>query len=582
MRVSLCQEFTMQIPTDRSPYHPYLKPLSKKSRNASALIFQRSESILKQYVTALKNGHKSSDAIRASFTQPSTKYQVTPLHVAAITGQVEIARNLIEFGHVDVNAEDIHGWTPLHHAVVIKNARMINLLQKYGAKDGVVNDRNGSPLDFHEMIHAETKPLDQPILEMDSSGSFVKMSRKSFKALTGSIFIDRMKVPPSLLIDDWGLVSHDEAFYNYDCQVNNRKRYETFLNSAVKVALQRTTIDEGGTERPIGATIVAACDIEPGAMICDYLGEYTDSENSEVGKEDYRLGRVDGARFRNLGPIAQDGFPNAFGSAVINIKGLPHVSILVATSKIKKGEPVVWDYSTHPVKFFGIDGLAGVPSMGYRYYELRPLAASRFIQNLDIVPFLLKFKHFISNGEVPVEDFDAYPVLDQLLYFLNTPVVFMKHALLGHFDVDDFNGLRTSSLIEVTNFGRIPENFQAEPIRTLMQDPDQFQILRQYLLTHLELGNSLIPQNILFQVSQNIDRFRDPKDHPPENFSYVYELAKEFFLAGKDVLCLELIDIFFGQYEWVSTLTKEELRGMMIKAEPIFKKRCQVACHLVT
>jgi ankyrin repeat protein len=57
-----------------------------------------------------------------------------PIHVAALGGQKEMARFLIENG-ADVNAKAGNGWTPLHVAVLRGQTGVAELFRKHGARE---------------------------------------------------------------------------------------------------------------------------------------------------------------------------------------------------------------------------------------------------------------------------------------------------------------------------------------------------------------------------------------------------------------------------------------------------------------
>lgn len=72
-------------------------------------------------------------------------YQITPLHLAAINGNIRIAQFLLAHG-ANANAEDINGNSPLHVALGNKNSELAQLLVIYGADHNQKNDLNKTPL----------------------------------------------------------------------------------------------------------------------------------------------------------------------------------------------------------------------------------------------------------------------------------------------------------------------------------------------------------------------------------------------------------------------------------------------------
>lgn len=69
----------------------------------------------------------------------------TPLHRAAYSNNVEIARILIQYG-ADVNAKTEYGWTPLHSAVKWSNAEVAAFLLQHGADVNALSDGQQTPL----------------------------------------------------------------------------------------------------------------------------------------------------------------------------------------------------------------------------------------------------------------------------------------------------------------------------------------------------------------------------------------------------------------------------------------------------
>eukprot|EP00960_Hanusia_phi_P013706 402394-Hanusia_phi.AAC.1 len=58
---------------------------------------------------------------------------VTALHVACRKGQHEIVAGVLASKEMDVNAQDAHGFTPLHVAAVHGDLNMCSLLLQHGA-----------------------------------------------------------------------------------------------------------------------------------------------------------------------------------------------------------------------------------------------------------------------------------------------------------------------------------------------------------------------------------------------------------------------------------------------------------------
>ncbi len=71
--------------------------------------------------------------------------RVTALHAAVASGQLAIARSLLERG-AQVNARQQQGWTPLHGAVGEGRLELAELLLAHGADLNARNDEGKTPL----------------------------------------------------------------------------------------------------------------------------------------------------------------------------------------------------------------------------------------------------------------------------------------------------------------------------------------------------------------------------------------------------------------------------------------------------
>lgn len=69
----------------------------------------------------------------------------TPLHRAAYSNNVDIAKILIKYG-ANVNAQTEFKWTPLHSAVKWSNAEVAALLLQHGADVNALSEGQQTPL----------------------------------------------------------------------------------------------------------------------------------------------------------------------------------------------------------------------------------------------------------------------------------------------------------------------------------------------------------------------------------------------------------------------------------------------------
>ncbi|MFC1800332.1 ankyrin repeat domain-containing protein, partial [Candidatus Eisenbacteria bacterium] len=81
------------------------------------------------------------DASLGSLPDENDQFLAPPLCLAAIAGNIEVARILLDAG-VDVDLGDVDESTPLHVAALNRNAEMVTFLLENGA-DINRRDKNG-------------------------------------------------------------------------------------------------------------------------------------------------------------------------------------------------------------------------------------------------------------------------------------------------------------------------------------------------------------------------------------------------------------------------------------------------------
>ncbi|BGP01436.1 Target of rapamycin complex 2 subunit avo2 [Rhodotorula toruloides] len=72
---------------------------------------------------------------------------MTPLHAAALKGQVETAQMLLDYG-ADINAPDLNGNTPLHYACAWGHLPVMNLLIDFDCDEEPRNNEGFSPAEY--------------------------------------------------------------------------------------------------------------------------------------------------------------------------------------------------------------------------------------------------------------------------------------------------------------------------------------------------------------------------------------------------------------------------------------------------
>ena len=527
-----------------------------RKQQAFRLVYQslrskKASETLNKYFNVVTKKQSIAKTTVQKFNEQSGPSKITTLHLAVMTGQYETVKKLLTIMKVDPNSADWHGWTPLHHATVLQNARMINLLVKFGARCDLQNDQEGTPVDLHEMIHADSIPLKEKIYQVKDDGDFEEMSREDFEEISGAKYIDRMWVKPEIFLQIWTQATPSIPKGNFikEC----RKQYYDLTRDVQTIALQVEGQDETGKKIPIGSSTVAMRDIKNNELICEYLGSYCPSEEILDHESDtYRMSRIDGISARNLGPIIPDGLPNAMTLPLLNTKGLPERSVLVASRDIPKGTPIAWDYGKSTIKIARLGATdAEKSSLSNRYIEVFPHTLDTFLQANDFKTILMNFHQFLLTRK-PLYDYENLSNLSVILYVLNTPIVFIKHVLNGNLSKKDLallfdkEFLRAVPLQRESQYYKRPNVFQVEALLAIMETPEKYTFLRNFLLTFLERGYLYFCASAIVTLSAaGIHRFQDVEGFSPEDFIHFKELAFEFLEEGKGMLASQvLLDLF--------------------------------------
>ena len=99
-------------------------------------------------VRVLLDGKADPKTVDEPKGQYASSYGWTPLHLAAISDRVSIAKLLLD-GGADVNAADARGkFTPLHYAAWNRNAEMAVLLLAWNAERDAKDGEQRTPLDL--------------------------------------------------------------------------------------------------------------------------------------------------------------------------------------------------------------------------------------------------------------------------------------------------------------------------------------------------------------------------------------------------------------------------------------------------
>lgn len=95
----------------------------------------------------------------------SDKFNRTELHYAIVDKQVELAKELILLGDIDINAQDAQGYTALHFASQYKAVEVVRLLLKKNANVTLLDSWGNTALFRALGVSEENKQIIKMLLD---------------------------------------------------------------------------------------------------------------------------------------------------------------------------------------------------------------------------------------------------------------------------------------------------------------------------------------------------------------------------------------------------------------------------------
>ncbi|XP_060784990.1 BRCA1-associated RING domain protein 1 isoform X2 [Neoarius graeffei] len=151
-----------------TPKRPRLSPGQRRRRRSGSSPDTSPYSSVPE--RSMKESPGSSPATGRSQTSPAYMKRnhkgETPLHLAAIKGDVEVTKALLEQG-ADPNLKDHAGWTPLHEACNLGHVGVVKVLLQQGALINTPGYENDSPL--HDAVRNSHAAVARLLLEHGAS-----------------------------------------------------------------------------------------------------------------------------------------------------------------------------------------------------------------------------------------------------------------------------------------------------------------------------------------------------------------------------------------------------------------------------
>ena len=308
----------------------------------------------------IANGSPSGDVLNYMRTpqgkrevkkQDSQNHHLTPLAVAVMTGQADLAEKMLKSQAVasTVTTSDQRGWTPMHHAV-LRAPHLLPVLRAKAAGVRLENSMGMTPEDLERLIGRTFCSLSASRTFFKTPQGYVPFSGLRDLSTTGiKVYTDDPIFPPEEWRNLWEQVPPSIELGGVEEKI--KREYFKWRENPSVLKVAPCPQLQGGASPSFG--LFAAKTIYPGTVIGEYSGVVVDSKKYKDCSLRETCGQLseetayvmDSHDARNVGSATRwinCGFPNAIGGDVFAFGAKRYA--LMAVETIKAGEEVLIDY----------------------------------------------------------------------------------------------------------------------------------------------------------------------------------------------------------------------------------------------
>ena len=271
-----------------------------------------------------------------------TEYKLTPMHVAALTGDVKRVDALIAAGGSDsLMLADYAGNLPVHLAVMRGDEAMLQKLIDASIKADkkfaeIHNCHLGTVLSLIKICKPPQHDPQQSVAQFkDKDGNLKPLTAEEYQKMTRTVYCDYVQSSHRLLCQEWldKNPKQDPKFY--------QTLWQRFQNAPPQIYLEE--------QLPMGFGVCTAQPIPQNAMVIPWGGEWIDPRKT-THYSDKSVGTTESIKQGNPASLINDGFPNVF-VAKIPLEGCPESLAVYALRPIAKDEKLTVNYHSHRCKF---------------------------------------------------------------------------------------------------------------------------------------------------------------------------------------------------------------------------------------